>query len=242
MQSDTDIIHNHVRENYDRLWTLTKDQLARGEVTFDPIPDATTRRWGISVICHFESALASNLERITQQLAQFSGPEQFFYTPATVHTTVSALEFYRAPITPDDERVQRYCTILQRIARQCAPFEIRYQGLTATPIGVLAQGWPLDDGLQSLRHSLREQLRAHALLTGPEQEEPRQIAHASLIVFSAPLQQPTELATFIEQNRTTYLGTTTINRLELVRYERRARETLPIPLCSFGLGNTSSCD
>ena len=240
--SDSNIVHDHAQENYDQLWTRTKERLARGEVTFDPIPDATTRRWGVSVICHFESALASSLESVTRQMARLSGPEQLLYTPATVHTTVSALEFYRAPIAPDDDRVQRYCAILQHIARQFAPFEIRYQGLTATPIGVLAQGWPLDDSLQRLRHALREQLRAHSLLSGPEQEQPRQIAHASLIVFTSPLQQPAELAAFIEQNRATHFGTTTITTLDLVRYERSTHAALPIPLCSLRMKNGVSGD
>lgn len=222
-----------IRNDYERIWSATKDDLARGHVQADPIPGEKSSRWGVSAILRPTEEVTATLEEVIRQLSVWTGKEQVLYTRANLHTTISTIELYRAAVPQNDEQVAQYIHILQEIAPRYFPLRIAYQGLTASQIGIIAQGWPLDDHLYRLRQDLHQQLQAHNLAHGPDTRKLRRTAHASLAVFTGAVRNPVALVSLIEQNRETFFGEIAVSSIELVRYERTQHDVTCISLATI---------
>ena len=179
--------------------------------------------------------VASQLMEMIAQLSRWTGKEHVFYTQTSLHTTICTIEFYRSPIEEDDESIHLYVDSLKEICRQFAPLQVRYQGLTAIQTSILVQGWPLDESLQKLRLAFHDQLRKRNLLYGPEKEQVRELAHASLISFSGALLAPQQCVSFIEEHRETNFGVASASSLEIVRYQQTVQGVEPTPLATVPL-------
>ncbi|GLV55514.1 hypothetical protein KDH_23580 [Dictyobacter sp. S3.2.2.5] len=224
---------DHMRQIYDRFWREAREPLARGEVRPDPIPGVESQRWGVSVIMRLRGEAAERLTGVIDELAHWTGTRHLRYQAANLHTTLQTIELYRPSISADDEYIQQYRRVLRQVATQFPPLQIRYQGLTANQMSVMAQGWPVDETLRQLRETFHARVRAEKHLPGPGI---RDLAHASLIVFSGPLLDPAGCVSFVEGQRQSDFGTATIDRLELVQYQRTSvYEAWPVVLDSVRL-------
>jgi hypothetical protein len=230
---DPDSPSSHLKEMasiYDNLWENSRGDLIRGLVELDPVPDTNNTRWGVSAVARIKGRTAEVLETVALQLAEFTGKRQVVYSSADLHTTLYSIEPYRLNVADDDDRVHKYLELLKTIAQEYPPVRIAYKGLTANKTGVMAQGWPVDTDFLTIRSLFHDKLRECNLLNGFEGRNVRQTAHASLIVYSQPLQFPTSLVEFIENNRQTEYGTALIRSIEVVRYQRTAFDVKLITL------------
>ncbi|GCE08167.1 hypothetical protein [Dictyobacter aurantiacus] len=223
----------HIQQIYDRFWREARAPLARGEVQPDPIPGMESLRWGVSVIMRLRGEVAERLVGVIDELSRWTGRRHLRYQASNLHTTLQTIELYRPSIDAEDEYIQQYRRVLRQVAAQFPPLQIRYQGLTANQMSVMAQGWPVDETLRQLRETFHTRVRAEKHLPGPGI---RDLAHASLIVFAGPLLDPTGCVSFVESQRQSDFGTATIDRLELVQYQRTSvYEAWPIVLDSVPL-------
>ena len=225
-----------IRNDYERLWQNAKAQLTEGQIDPGPMPDDSSRRWGISAIIRPSQGIAAMFANVSAEIRQYVGPSQVIYDEPNLHTTVRSIEFHRTYVAHDDERVSGYAKILRSIAREFRPLRIHYAGLTADRRGVMAQGWPLGDDLQYFRECFHASLRTSGLLTGPEAEAIRETAHVSLVVFSNPLSDSQGLVKFVEQHRSTDYGISEASHVELVRYGRTETKANLVLLASICFG------
>ena len=226
-----------IQHTYDRLWHESRAEITRGNVHTDPIPGhrSGSTRWGASLLLRPAPAVAERMEAVIARFRPLIGEQHIFYSAASLHTTIRVYEYYREPITLQDPEVQRYAEITQAVANHFPPMQIYYQGLTATQRGILAQGYPLTTTIQHFRQALRDRLTVEGLNHGPEQHYARDITHNSLCVFNGPLLNPQQTCTFIEQERTLDLGSTTVTTLDFVYYQRTANTVTPITLATIKL-------
>jgi len=64
----------------------------------------------------------------------------------------------------------------------------------------------------------------------------RQTAHATLVSFVEPIENPASLARFVDANRSTRYGATSFRSVELVSYEATERGVTLVPLARIPLG------
>jgi hypothetical protein len=205
---------------YNQIWQDSKHDLAQGLIEPDPVPDATSSRWGVSMIIRPTGDVADVLEAVALRLTEFTGRKQAVYNRESLHTTLRSIESYRFNVPDKDENVHKYLSILKEVVPPYGPIRILYKGLTADKTGVLAQGWPMGDALQNIRSAFYSKLQEYNLLSGPEAHHIRELAHASLVVFSKPLQHPQLLVEFVENNRQTEYGIAIVESVEIVRYKK----------------------
>lgn len=62
-----------IRADYDRLWNTAKDALVQGAIYPDPVPNATSSRWGISAIVRPTGTILAILEELVEQLSTWTG-------------------------------------------------------------------------------------------------------------------------------------------------------------------------
>ncbi len=209
-----------IAADYSRMWAESKDQLRRGDIEPDPVPDNSSKRWGVSVVIRPTEPVVTQLLVAANTVRTFAGENQVIYGKENLHTTLCSLEFQRLEVTANDPKVRAYEAVLKSVAARFKAISIQYKGITANRSGVMAQGWPLEDKLQEIREAFHTELEKRGLLGGPEESSIRQTAHASLAVFTKPLENPHGLVDFIAQNRETDFGTCTLDTIELVRYRR----------------------
>ena len=62
------------------------------------------------------------------------------YDASNLHIGLRTLELYRSSIVVGDARLRLYGEALEEVSCRHAPVCIEYRGLTASTVGVLAQG------------------------------------------------------------------------------------------------------
>lgn len=209
-----------ITSDYQRMWSESKDQLRKGDIDPDPVPDNSSRRWGVSIVIRPTEPVLSRLTDTANEIAQFAGDEQVIYDQSNLHTTLRSIEFQRLEVDENDEKVKQYEEALRVVVEKFGPIKITYKGLTANRSGVMAQGWPVDDTLQEIRDAFHTELEKRGLLGGPEETAVRQTSHASLAVFTHPLVDSEKLTDYVANNRDTDYGTCEISQIDLVRYRR----------------------
>ncbi len=215
--------------HYDAMRTAAVRQLAHGEAELDSLIDSPhdTRR-GLTLLARPPAALTT---AIAEVLAEFQAidPAQYYYPATDIHLTLLSIiscypGFTLAAIAP-----ARYQMAVQAILTDCRPFTITYAGLTASPGGIMVQGFPQDAGLQNLRNATREFFRKADLPQSIDRRYVLQTAHATVIRFRKPLASPARLLAAIRQYQQHFFGSFEVNTAELVFndwYQRAATTKL----------------
>ncbi len=227
---------SRIQAGYDRMWQQGYGDLVRGDVDADPVPDDTSKRWGLSIIARIPSDQAGIFTQASAALQPWTGAQHTFYAASTLHITVRSCEFYRSTIPQDDAALLDYQRVLHEVAAQIPPFSILYRGLAANRTGIIVQGFPQSEHLQRLRATLHQRLQQLGRAGGPEAEQVRYGAHVSLAVFAGPLIDPQALADSVERLRTHAYGTVTLSSLEVVRYHRTRQQVTIVQYTQANLG------
>lgn len=113
-------------------------------------------------------------------------------------------------------RSTEYIDAVAEVAASTPPFEIEVRGVTLTPGAVLAQGFPRDDSLASLRDRLREALHARGLGEALDQRYRLCSAHMTLVRFAAPLRNCERFVGVLAAARGREFGCTSVEQVDLV--------------------------
>ena len=236
--------HASLRTLYDRLWRDGRAALAAGTPHVDPLPVEGGARWGISAVLR-PTAWPPALTRCTTDVRSLMGTESVLYDPAGFHLTVRQFESHRTTVPRDDAAVRAHADALRALARDTGALALTLRGLTASPGGVLVQGWPRFD-LEGLRRRLQRLLEeTGSPMTGPETTTAtlRTSAHATLSLFTAMF--PTHVArraalsAYIDAHRDTFYADLLFDRLWLVGYARTATTVRLIEYGCFPFGATA---
>lgn len=210
---DTDI-----RYTYDSLWEKAVPAIRSNEVRADPHlldRSADTRR-GLTLICRPSAAVR---EAVGEFLAEARGlePEQYVYQKDELHTTILAVITNTPGFRLEEVDVPAYIETVSRAVDGLPPFRIRYRGVTAAPDSVLIQGFPESGALEWLRERIREAFRADGLKSTLDARYKTHTAHLTCLRFQYPvLRNPEAFLRFLERNRETDFGTSTMDGLEFV--------------------------
>lgn len=218
------------------MWAAGRAEIEAGKVDADPVPDATSLRWGVSIVATLAPPLALTLEALADGCRYLCGDNHTFYNRTNLHLTVRSCEFHRVAIAENDAAVRAYEAVLAEVRRKYNPFEIAYRGLNANRTGIICQGYPLSETLQTLRGEIHRRLDGMGFREGPEVERVRQTAHASLVVFGGPVADPPALVGWLEADRETWFGAARVTRLSLVKYRRTAHDVELIRFAEVALG------
>lgn len=225
-----------IRRDYDDLWDGFARRL-RDVETADPLglgPGGMRR--GVGAVLRLADGVAATLEEVARILAGLVDEEVVPSGARDLHTTVHALEV-RGDGEILDAAARRFVETALALAPRHDRLCIGYEGLTACPTGVLAQGWPAGEGLQDLRREMARRLGARDLPAAAGSGMVRRTAHATLLAFVEPLRAPTRLANFVGSNRGTAYGTATFASMEVVRYDVAGSRAKLTPLARIPLGD-----
>jgi 2'-5' RNA ligase len=202
--------------HYDAMRTAAVHKLARGEEELDPWLDAPqdTRR-GLTLLSRPTAHVATAIAAV---LADFQclDPAQYYYPATDLHLTILSLISCYEGFALEAIDPAAYRALVGEVLRHTRPFAIRLAGLTASTGGLLVQGFPLDEGLATLRANLRTAFRVSGLRQSIDQRYSIQTAHLTIARFRQSIGQPRALLALLAAHAHTPLGTLEVNCPELV--------------------------
>lgn len=201
--------------HYNKLYTDAITKIALGQYEIDPsIDDETDNRFGITLVIRPD--LATNT-RIQQLLAEVKSiePDQYFYQNSDIHITLMSIISCYNGFDLKNIHVQDYVNLVQEVLTRHKAFKIQFKGLTASPSCILVQGF-LTETLNRIRDDLRVSFKKSDLQQSIDKRYAIQTAHATIVRFRKPLQNPVALINLLEKNRDFDFGTFEVKQVELV--------------------------
>jgi len=215
-------LHTH----YNKLWEKSRTGFEAGIYALDPWIDAPTDdRLGITLLARPSREVRERIRTFLDELQQVAS-EQYFYPDTDLHITVLSIISCTPGFTLSEVNTADYVQLLESITRHAKRFKVDFTGITASPEAIMIQGFPLNDSLQRLRESIRAAFSATSLLQSLDQRYTLKTAHATVLRFRAPVQQPEQFLKLLEKYRTYDFGTFEVDELELVYndwYQRAER-------------------
>lgn len=207
-----------LRERYDWLWTEAAGVIRAGRAELDPVlktrlPDP---RRGLTVIARPNLLIRQRVASFLDELRHVE-PEQRYYARSEFHLTILSLFTATVDHGPLFARTEDYVSAVDSALRKVAPIQVEFKGITASPGTVMVQGFLVNDALNDLRDSLRQQLQVRNLGGGLDRRYRLETAHMTVARFRAPLRDGERFATALERARQRFFGTMSIVSLGLVK-------------------------
>ena len=218
-----------LRQHYRTLYRQAVAQFRAGVVEIDPLIDAAEdRRYGITLLLRPDPPAREKISAFLDK-ARSIEPNQYFYPPGDLHVTVLSIISCYTGFRLEDIDPDAYRAVIAEALAACPPFEIRLQGVTASPAGILIQGFPEGPGLGNIRDRLREAFGASALQQSIDKRYVLRTAHLTVIRFRERCANEAAFLDLLEVSRETDFGVLRVTALDLVAndwYQRSARVKL----------------
>lgn len=185
------------------------------ESTYDR-PLGETGRWGVSAVFRPSTDVLDKLAGLTAELHDVLGDGHWIHGPGCLHSTLRALEHYRADIPPDDPDIQAYAEALDQAARGIPPFELAVRRVSPHQGGALLLLSPLDKTLVTLQERYDQALHDRGACRF-DSEHRRDLWNIGLVHFVKPLTRPDEFVAWCDEPRDLGLGTISFDAVDIVR-------------------------
>jgi 2'-5' RNA ligase len=203
---------------YDGMWQAALARFAQGQVE----PDGylanrqSDRRLGVTVIARPSQRVVDQYMGLISQLQQVE-PDQYYYQPDQLHITILSLFTATENSKPYFSKLADYLAVSGAILPTVGSFAIDFQGVTATPNGIMGQGFPQDGYLEALREKLRKALRERDLGEGLDTRYRLSTAHVTLMRFRYPPRALSRLVDILKEHRDFRFGDSLIQSLQMVK-------------------------
>jgi 2'-5' RNA ligase len=222
-------------EVYQQMWHRFVDGVESNRCQYDAlIGTMGDTRIGISVLAYLKDnqVLTLRLADLQRELQQVE-PGQYYCTDP--HVTVFSIISRTSELVCTPSELQHCCERFSQAVSDTPCFELHFSGLSASPTSVIAKGYVSDDALIALRERLRVAFADSPLRHHLEGRYRNITAHATLVRFCSPLDDPLRLRRFIEAHRECWLGSYQVSALDLTLYNwfepcTRSQRLSQIPL------------
>ena len=201
---------------YASMWRDAAPRLARGENDVDATLDRPDDpRLGLSLIVRPDAAVSSAFDGFVES-ARALEPRQHYHAPSERHVTVLSVIGCHAGFELASVDVGAYVALIERCLAGIEPFEIAFDGVTASRDCVLAQGFPSGDGLGRLRASVRAGFADATLASSLDRRYPARTAHCTLVRFRRRLAAPAAFVDTLDAWRDRPFGRCRVDTVFLV--------------------------
>lgn len=219
--------------HYKSMWKTASGQFKSGICDIDPlIASKDDQRRGITLLARPEREIAAEILDFQNELKKLEA-HQYHQPHTDLHLTVLSI------ISCDDkfELNQIESQAYQNLILNCLtePITVRLEGITASPSGVLIQGFPEGEGLENLRNELRNKFKSSSLQHSIDSRYKINTAHLTIMRFRQPLANSKEFVKVLDRYRDYAFGMMQISQLHLVFNDWYQRADIVKDLATFEL-------
>ena len=201
-----------LKEHYNNIFIKNKEKICQGGVKDDLLSNVQNdERMSIVLLIRISPNISANIEKCINKLKEIESDSMYFYPSSDFHITV--IDILKGEIGRKiPENINDYINCINECAKQIKPFEIEFEGLTASDNAVLVKGF-YDNELQKFRELLRESLSKNNLKL--EERYKTISSHITIARNKDKLKNPEKLISFIENESKNNFGKMKVDSFEL---------------------------
>lgn len=204
-------MHNRdfLDKHYSKILSSNREKIINGGVCDVFLSNAQNdKRMSLVLLIRISPEVSKNIINTIDEL-KIIEPNMYFYLAQDFHITVmDILKGAQNQILPDN--LDEYIKCINECVKQIKPFNIEFNGLTASDNAILVKGYYEND-LQRLRELLRISLKKNNLKL---QERYKTVSsHITIARIKQRLCNPMQLLSYIEKEH--YCGNMKVEEIEL---------------------------
>ena len=206
------ITKDFLKEHYNNIFIKNKEKICQGGVKDELLSNVQNdERMSIVLLIRISPNISANIEKCINKLKEIESDSMYFYPSSDFHITV--IDILKGEIGRNiPENINDYINCINECAKQIKPFEIEFEGLTASDNAVLVKGF-YDNELQKFRELLRESLSKNNLKL--EERYKTISSHITIARNKDKLKNPEKLISFIENESKNNFGKMKVDSFEL---------------------------
>ncbi len=200
---------------YNQFWEEALEKYERNAFELDPhIDNSKDKRFGLTIIIRPSPEVKTEIVSMLEELKQIE-PHQYYYPESDLHVTALTVVSCYTGFTKKSFSPKKYIDVIRKSLHNVPPFNIHFNGITASPCCVMVQGFP-GPTLNLFRKNLRDNFKDTNLETSFDMRYILKVAHASVMRFKNPVLNYDHFIGKLKSYRYHEFGNTNINEIEFV--------------------------
>ena len=201
-----------LQEHYNSILLKNKDKLKQGGIKDDLLSNVLKdKRMSMVLLIRINPDISNNIQNAINNLKEIEPDSMYYYPSTDFHITV--IDILKGELGRNiPENINDYINCIKECTKQIKPFEIEFDGLTASDNAILVKGF-YDNELQKFRELLRENLEKNKLKL--EERYKTISSHITIARIKNKLNNPEKLIELVEKNKNYYFGKMKVESLEL---------------------------
>jgi len=225
----------NLKEHYDQLYINSVEKIKNNDYHIDQLIDSTSdNRFGITTIIKPSADVKNKIQYFLNELKK-SNPNQYFYPNSDIHITILSIISGFEGFDLKSISIPEYNKIIQKSLENIKPFEIHFQGITASNSAIMVQGFPDGNSLEQIRNNLRVNFKSSELQKSIDKRYVIQTAHSTVVRFRDKILDKEALFETLEKYRTFDFGKFEVEKIEFVYNDWYQRKDLVQKLNTFQL-------
>jgi hypothetical protein len=214
---------------FDRLFAEAREAVLNGTHQVESKPADGGPRWAVGAVLRPDAGAAQVIEQVAKAAAGIVGPDHWLAgAVSNSHLSLRRhLEPRRRPVSPADPLVARYAAALRLAAADIGPIRFTLNGVTLTPISVMASAVPADSAADELAAAFGAALLAEGC---PDTGIRPDIWYVNLVYFTGPIRDPRHLVAWVAARRQMEITELQVTGMQIVRWDYTGAGMVPIAL------------
>lgn len=206
----------NLEEHYKKLYNDSINKISSDNYEIDDFIDSNKdERFGITLLIRPSIEIKEKIQKFIKEIEKIE-PNQYYYPNSDIHITVmSIISCYEGF---DIKRIDltKYIELIEKCIVEKNDLNITFKGITASPSGIMIQGFMDNNELNDIRDRLRREFKSSNLEQSLDKRYLIQTAHSTIVRFRKELSQKGKLLEFLDENINYSFGSFKVSEFELV--------------------------
>ena len=214
----------NLENHYKKLYHESINKISSDNYHIDTLIDSKNdRRFGLTLIIRPSNEIKRKIQDFLKNFKEIE-PNQYYYPNSDIHITVMSIISCYSDFDMSKIDVQKYIDLTEKCLLKGIDLNITFKGITASPSGVMVQGFMNNNELNDIRDRLRKEFKNSNVEQSLDKRYLIQTAHSTIIRFRKELSHKEKFLELLDNSINYDFGTFKVNKFELVYNDWYQRE------------------
>ena len=214
----------NLENHYKKLYNESINKISSDNYQIDNLIDSEKdKRFGLTLLIRPSNEIKKEIHKFLEKIKEIE-PNQYYYPNSDIHITVMSIISCYNDFDMSKIDIQKYIELTEKCLLKGIDLNITFKGITASPSGVMIQGFMNNNELNDIRDRLRKEFKNSNLEQSLDKRYSIQTAHSTIIRFKTELSQKEKFLELLDKNINYDFGTFKVNKFELVYNDWYQRE------------------
>lgn len=206
----------NLENHYKKLYEESVGKIASDHYEIDNLIESDKdNRFGITLLVRPPIEVKDRIQEFLEIFKKIE-PNQYYYPNTDIHITVMSIISCYDGFDIEKIDLPKYIKLIEKCTFEKKEINIAFRGISASPSGIMIQGFMDNNGLNNIRGKLRKEFKNSDLEQSLDKRYSIQTAHTTIIRFKAEIKQKGKFLQALNENINYDFGTFKVNKFELV--------------------------